>query len=478
LIDRTARWLAATTLRLQFFLKPVSIDPRRVRPGHVAAAALVFSAVLVAIDALLAESPRAFEPWGVLALFGALTIIGMAAACAALFHQRPVLWRPVAAVLFLTLSVQVPLLQVFDHVLEPDLWVLATIQGAWILLVLWRLLDGLDPRSHSFRRASAALAASAVAILAVALLPRWPVVDAEWLTDWGDEPHGPVQPRFDAEALIYDQRARIDAALATLAPQRPGVPDLYFVAFGADGSERVFAQEADYAARLVSQRLDAAGRTLVLGNDLRAPAERPLATLTNLRLALDGISRIMDPDEDILFLYLTTHGSENHQLYVHLPPLPLNPIGPADLRDALDASGVRWRVLLVSACYSGGFIDALSDATTLVMTAARADRSSFGCGPDSDITWFGRAYFAEALNRTTDLVAAFHIARDLITEWEKTEEFVASHPQIHSTPLIEARLRTWAGSFVPGPALAFELPTQDEATERSAQQEEMLFRER
>ncbi|HRQ65621.1 MAG TPA: C13 family peptidase [Xanthomonadaceae bacterium] len=467
MVDATTRWLTATTLRLLIILKPASIDPRSVRPGHIAAAALLFAAVLTGIDAVLAESPRTIEPWGLLSLLGALSVVGIASAGVALLRQRPALLRPVAAILFLSLSVQAPLLLALTLVLQPGSWVPAALQGAWILLVLWRLLDGVDPHARHWRHTASTLAGSAVTILAVAVLPRWPLVDSQWLQEWDEAPQWTPLTHFDAEALIYDQRARIDSALETLTPQRPGVPDLYFVAFGADGSERVFAEEADYAARLVGQRLGAEGRTMVLGNDLRTPAERPLATLTNLRLALQGIGRIMDPDEDILFLFLTTHGRESHQLYVHLPPLPLNQIDPADLREALDASGIRWRVLLVSACYSGGFIETLSDANTLVMTATRADRSSFGCGPDSDITWFGRAYFAEALNRTTDLVAAFHIARKLIATWEKDEDVTASHPQIHSTPLIGARLQAWAASFEPGPTLIFEPPGHDGTSEGS-----------
>lgn len=477
--SRTLRWLLHSALRLLLLLKPRPIDPRRVGPGHVLGAALVFVLAVSAIDAWLAQAPRQFEVWGILAMAGVLALVGTSGLVVAAVGRRPALRHPVAALLLLTLSAQALVLHALRTTLDPDWRWLTLLAGVWTLLMLWRLLAGIDPRSSRWQRLSATIAGSALVVATLVLLPRWPIIDTDWelaYDTYGEET--PDWPRFDAERLIYQQQARIDAALDALAAQRPGKPDLYFLAFGADGSERVFAQEADYAARLVAQRFDAEGRTLVLGNDLRAPEQRPLATLSNLRHALAGLGRIIDKDEDIVFLFLTTHGSENHRLYVHLPPLPLTQITPSDLRDALDDAGIRWRVLLVSACYSGGFVEALSDATTLVMTAARADRSSFGCGPESEITWFGRAYFAEALNGTGDLLAAFHIARDLIAEWEEAEDFAASDPQISSTPLIETKLRAWTESVDPGPALAFEGATDSASTTATQRDDELEFGER
>jgi hypothetical protein len=465
-------WLLRSSLRLLLLLRPRAVDPRRLGVGHVLVASVLFVAVTAAIDAVLAGAPRAFDDWGLTAALGYLTAVWLAALVTTAITMRPALRAAIAALLTLTLAWMGLLLTALDLWLEPDWHTLLAISGAWTLLILRRTLDGLDPGARSWRRAGAALGGSAVVTLAVAFMPHLPIIDSTWEPQYEEFVEAPAAP--DAEALLFDQRTRVEHALAALEPQRPGVVDMYFLAFGADGSERVFTQEADYAARLFAQRLDAAGRTLVMANDLRAPAERPLATLSGLRVALDGLGRIMDPDEDILFLFLTTHGSKDHQLYVHLPPLPLAQIRATDLREALDAAGIRWRVLLVSACYSGGFIETLGDATTLVMTAARADRSSFGCGPDSDITWFGRAYFAEALNRTSDLVAAFGIARDLIEEWEQTEDFPASHPQIRSTPLIETKLRVWSESFTPGPALAFETANGEAGDEEA----EMTFSER
>src|SRR3546814_18531152 len=109
----------------------------------------------------------------------------------------------------------------------------------------------------------------------------------------------------------------------------------------------------------------------------------------------------MDRDEDLLLLYLTMHGTEDHELAVTFPPLLEEWITPPQLRAVLDDAGIRNRVVVISACYSGGFLPDLRDARTLVITAARADRASFGCGNESAATWFGRAWLVAGLNPGT-----------------------------------------------------------------------------
>src|SRR5690606_28806012 len=86
----------------------------------------------------------------------------------------------------------------------------------------------------------------------------------------------------------------------------------------------------------------------------------------------------------------------------------------------------------------------LEDETTLVMTAARADRTSFGCSDESEMTYFGRAYFEQALPHSDSFVAAFEQARMLITQWEERDfpEEERSEPQIALGSRIAAHLRT------------------------------------
>mgnify|MGYP000184439659 CR=1 FL=1 len=200
-----------------------------------------------------------------------------------------------------------------------------------------------------------------------------------------------------------------------------------------------------------------AQRTLVLLNHPDTTSTTPLATLSNLKLALKGMATRMNED-DLLVLFLTSHGSKDHQLYVDMQPLPLDWIEPGDLRAALDAAGIDWRVVIVSACYSGGFIDALQNPMSLVITAARADRPSFGCGDDSEITYFGRAFLVDALNQTRSLPAAFELAKEGVAAREKAEDFDPSDPQIFVGALIGQRLQSWTDALAPADAVAF-VPT-------------------
>ncbi len=93
--------------------------------------------------------------------------------------------------------------------------------------------------------------------------------------------------------------------------------------------------------------------------------------------------------------------------------------------------------MVVSACYSGSFIDSLRDPNTLVMTASSATANSFGCSDLAEWTYFGKAYFDEALRKTYSFSDAFEVAVKTIDAREETEQLKASEPQMH----IGARIR-------------------------------------
>jgi Peptidase C13 family len=132
----------------------------------------------------------------------------------------------------------------------------------------------------------------------------------------------------------------------------------------------------------------------------------------------------------VFVLYLTSHGSREHQLIPKFPPMELEPITPIRLRAMLDRHGVKHRVIVVSACYAGGFIEPLQSPDTLIMTASAKDRTSFGCSNESDFTYFGKAIFDEQLRKTYSFEQAFTNALPIIVEREKKITDVLSNPQI------------------------------------------------
>ncbi|GAB2500904.1 C13 family peptidase [Arenimonas alkanexedens] len=259
------------------------------------------------------------------------------------------------------------------------------------------------------------------------------------------------------------------AELDRLAPQRPGHPDLFVLGFAGDGSEQVFRNEVQYLRDLAGQRLDAADRVIVLANHPTRPPDRPLpqANAHTLRQALDGIAARMDSEEDLLLAYFTTHGTETHELLLRREDRDDALLTPMQLRATLDAAGIRHRVLVISACYAGGFAKALRGPDTLLLMAAHRDRPSFGCGNDSVATFFGRAWLVEGLNATADFEAAFVQASAAIEARELAEDLPPSRPQIRRGERIGARLAAWQASFVPGAALPYPFQADDAGPENS-----------
>jgi hypothetical protein len=97
-------------------------------------------------------------------------------------------------------------------------------------------------------------------------------------------------------------------------------------------------------------------------------------------------------------------------------------------------------VIIISACYAGGFLQPLSDPQTIVITAAAADRTSFGCSNDRDLTYFGEAFYRDALPVAGSLRAAFETAKAAIAARERREHVTPSNPQAYFGKDMEAKL--------------------------------------
>ena len=145
---------------------------------------------------------------------------------------------------------------------------------------------------------------------------------------------------------------------------------------GGDGSQEVFRREVEFVRSLFDERYGTRGRSVALVNSRNTVATAPMATVSTIGEALKAIAARMDRDEDILFLFLTSHGSRNHSLTLQENYLALRDLPAAELAKLVKESGIRWKVIVVSACYSGGFIEPLKDDSTLIITASRADRTS------------------------------------------------------------------------------------------------------
>ena len=218
------------------------------------------------------------------------------------------------------------------------------------------------------------------------------------------------------------------ADMLEAVPASTAAAELYSLTVAGDGRQSVFMREVDYVDALLAERFAARGQ-ITLVNHRDQLTERPLATRETIARAVRTLAE-RSGAEDLIFIYLTSHGSADHQLVLAQPRMALEDLPATDLATLLQPLAERDKVVVISACYSGGFIDPLKSPNTLVITAARADRVSFGCSEESDFTYFGRALFAEALQQTRDIVQAFTLAQARVAEREQADHYQASEPQI------------------------------------------------
>ena len=262
-----------------------------------------------------------------------------------------------------------------------------------------------------------------------------------WQRNVADQPifkQIPVEPVLE-EAALYEQPRLLQQALSSIDASTLGKTDWYFMGVAGFSEQNVFRSEINKVRELFDVRFGTSGHSLSLINNTYSWLDEPIATKTSILRGLKTIGKQMNADEDVLFMTLSSHGDQD---FIHLsnPPLAMDNLDATWLREALDASGIRWRVIVVSACYSGSFIDELASPTTVIITASAADKMSFGCTNSAEMTYFGQAFFAESLRGNTSFEAAFKDARLRVNERETAMGFEPSEPQMVIGSLMETAL--------------------------------------
>jgi hypothetical protein len=217
--------------------------------------------------------------------------------------------------------------------------------------------------------------------------------------------------------------ALVLAVVLSVSPMHAAedAPRVSVVSFGLFGDQGVFRNEATGAAQVVAGRFGS-GPVNVQYNSKKGGG----ATIEALAMSLQVAASGMDPENDVLFLILTSHGSRDG-LVVKAGRLTQT-LTPSNLADMLARTSVRHKVVVISACYSGVFIPRLANPDVLVITAADADHPSFGCEDKAKWTYFGDAFFNVALRRARSLKEAFVVARALVRKRELRERFEPSNP--------------------------------------------------
>ena len=296
----------------------------------------------------------------------------------------------VAACFTLSLVVAVPALVIYEllmaalthRLIKPSakssVWVYWSIYGVFmlwsfgVLAMLIRRFSGWTARTAVFLLVM--LACSGVAI--------WQFDQRAWQEDYSTQSNADAdKPRLRLSQQTFEaQQAMWVTKVNALAPQRVDVTDVYGLVFAPYASEDVFKRESTLVTNILNQSFDAQGRVLHLLNYGATTQSHLWATPQNAERAIEALAERMDKDKDVLVVYLTSHGGSDFKLAASHWPLDVEPLTPQLLRAALDKAGIRNRVIAVSACYSGGWVAPLANDNTLVMTAADATHTSYGCG--------------------------------------------------------------------------------------------------
>lgn len=443
------RWFAAG-LRASFFLPP-KLQGAEPKPWQVLVLVLLISAIGLALERLQVKGAALFDVqawlsgWWTVLLFLVLAWWAMPVQVerSEQTASKPLSRvAPLVSICLVWMLAELPatlVFEVYSIALAHELIHLPTSWGTWVYWVayvaffVWTIGVNIFVLIHFFGR-SQKTAVFALCLIASMALTVTQFNARSWQEDYtkrsGDEAE---KPRLHLTQQVFEeQQALLKEAMARIAPQRKDRAEVYGLVFAPYAAEDVFLRESTMVATVLRERFDAGDRTIHLLNHGSTAKTHPWATTPNLEQAVQALANKMDLEQDLLVVYLTSHGGSDFKLAATHWPLEIEALTPQLLKQILDKAGVRNRVIAVSACYAGGWADVLATEHSLIMTAADATHTSYGCGSRSELTFFGRAVFDEQLRKTHSFEQAFNRAVPIIKqreiEGDKKDGF--SNPQI------------------------------------------------
>ena len=294
---------------------------------------------------------------------------------------------------------------------------------------IWRLTGQFDT-PPVWRRLFATLASLVLTVAGVAwptianeLGPRLSTMMQAQVSDEED-----IYARYQGLAVedaLIDQSKRIDATFAAL-PLHGAGPETFVLAVGGSGFQVIFDREARVAASVLSAAT--AGPALMLSNSPEQVEKAILASPKTVALVIAAIGKRAVPG-DMLLLYLTSHGGDDASIQMSAPWLGFDALTATALADDLRRAGIDKRIVIVSACYGASWVKPLATPSTIIVAAAAADRTSFGCDDTRELTVFGEALLGELRNRRQSYAQSFDRAKRRIARFERTEQVTPSLPQ-------------------------------------------------
>ena len=309
-----------------------------------------------------------------------------------------------------------------------------------------------------------ALALTGCTAFASIVLPYWPVftppdfkresvnlwesglaaLRASKNSDSREDPEAYKATRQKISQIESKQSTLVRTALNAVPPRDAARSNIFMLGVSGYSDQDVFAHESEQSADILKSRFAIGDRVVQLINDEGSTATQPLASIQNLGHVLHELGARMDARKDVLILTMTSHGSRDG-FVLQFRNSFYRELYPQVLKSMLDEAGIKNRILIISACYSGIFVPELADENTVIMTAASATRMSFGCANGRQWTYFGDALFAHGLKEKTTLSEAFVIARETVGTWESEQNLKPSDPQISVGGSIARRFPTLVG---------------------------------
>jgi hypothetical protein len=310
-----------------------------------------------------------------------------------------------------------------------------------------------------------ALGLTALSMVASAASPAFPTFmdrDADSssynLWEWARAKSLTVDPevksRIDVAAVELSQPSLLEAEVNKLLPERKGTADIYAIGIAGWSDQDVFVKELNGGLAALDKAIGLDRGTVRLVNHADTTETLPVANRTNFASVAHSVAKIMDKDEDVLLIFITSHGGPTGVGLRLEGEFAL--LSPDHIAAVLDREGIKNRLLIVSACYSGVFVKRLASPDTVVLTAADENNPSFGCSNERDWTYFGDALFNQNLGAGVSLEDAFEKAKTKILEWEARDKLPASNPQAFFGSSLSKKLQERLGNGDAHGSLAHE----------------------
>jgi len=256
-------------------------------------------------------------------------------------------------------------------------------------------------------------------------------------------------PKIALDPLL---KAQVDAAAQVARTAER--PMAVFVGAAMDGSSTAFVGDVRLAELQLRHQAPQLA-VLRLANGAPKPADWPGASSASLRQALASAGALLPSDgrNARAVVLLSSHGGKG--LLSLAATERDNAVADARQLEAwLEPLGRTPTLLIISACYSGSLIPALQQPNRIIITAAAANRASFGCDVDSSDTYFIEELFGSRFDADVPITEWFRQARQGVSAREKAMKLSpASNPQIWIAdgmkPMAAQSLAAWLGGETP-----------------------------